>query len=165
MQYPGDVAATCSYFDPDPISVTEGTEPDMAIVLWEADTSYQTAPSRDVFGEVRSRDSGVVDGREAVAVVDGATGEGLLDEGTLTYTWVVNIAGGSFIATTHDTPERDFSRNSKLLDQIIASLAFTAPPPDDGDGTDDGDGGERTVVVRYERFDDNVLAVDVRHAE
>ncbi|NGM16257.1 hypothetical protein [Verrucosispora sioxanthis] len=160
VQYPsdwhtnsGDVVAACSYFDPEPISVGEGTEPAVAIVLRATETGYRTASSPDAFGEVRSRDSGMVDGREAVAVVAEATGEGLLDEGTLGYDWVVNIADGSFIATTHDTPGRDFSRNSKVLDQIIASLTFTAPPPDDGDGDGAGGGGERTVVARYERFD------------
>lgn len=144
---PGDVVATCSYFDPEPISVTEGTEPDVAIVLREAEVSYETASSSDAFGDVRSRDSGMVDGREAVAVVDEATGEGLYEAGTLGYTWVLNATDGSLIASTHDTLERDFSRNRKVLDQIVSSLDFTAPPPDDGNG------GERTVVAGYEELE------------
>jgi|GEM_PF-1506596 len=164
---PGDVTQTCSYFDPEPISVADGTEPDVAVVLRDADVGYRTISSSDAFGEVRSRDAGMVDGREAVAVVDAATGEGLLDEGTLAYTWVVDLADGSFVATTHDAPGRDFSRNSKVLDQIMASIDFTAPPPDDGNGDNgqDGDdgqqGGERSVVARYDGFD----VVAVRTAE
>ncbi|MDG4832077.1 hypothetical protein O7627_22610 [Solwaraspora sp. WMMD1047] len=167
---PGDVVQTCSYFDPEPISVTEGTEPDVAVVLRSTDVGYRTTSSSDAFGEVRSRDSAMVDGREAVAVVDEATGEGLLDEGTLAYTWVVDIADGSFLATTHDAPGRDFSRNSRVVDQIMANLDFTAPPPDDGngdngqdgqDGDDGGPPGERTVVARYDGFD----VVAVRTAE
>lgn len=152
----GEVTAPCTLFDPEPIEVEEGTEASTVITLNASDTDFRDASADDAFGDVRSRDSAVIDDREAVAVVAEATGQALLDEGTLSYTWVVNMQDGSLVASTHDMAGRDFRADSDVLDEMISSLDFSAAAPNgaaNGDGGDangeDGD-ARRTVVAQYE---------------
>ncbi|NEE04474.1 AMIN-like domain-containing (lipo)protein [Phytoactinopolyspora halotolerans] len=173
---PGDVVAACSLFDPEPVTPEEGTEPDAAIVFNRSDVTFEDASSSESFGRVRSRDSATVADREAVAVLHEATGEGLLDEGTLAYVWVIYQADGALIASTHERPDQDFESTTQVLDRMIEHLDFAEPAPTnaepaspDGDGETDGqDGGdndangERTVVARYDSQEQPFAVIAVR---
>lgn len=124
----GTVAPACSHFDPGPVTLTEGTEPDTAISLYRTGTSYQQVV--DSFDDALSRDSALVDGREAVAVTDRSTGEAEASAGTLSYAWVVDLGGRPLLGVTRQGPDRDYTRNTEILDLIMGSLDFAVENPE-----------------------------------
>lgn len=159
----GDVAPACTYFDQEPVTLEEGTEPTTAIAFSRDDIAYQAASSPENFGRVHSRDSAMIDGRQAVAILEEASGQGMLEEGTLSYTWLIDLADGALTASTHDESGRPFQEVMDTLDLMISNLDITAPAPEE-DGTtptpgqtdeadQDGDGAdpdESTVVAQHE---------------
>lgn len=130
----GAVAAACSYFDPEPIRLEQGTEPDTAISLYRTRQSYQQVLAS--FDQVLSRDGALIDGREAVAVTDRADGEGALPEATASYTWVVDLGRSALLGVTRQGPGRDYTRNTEVLDLIMGSLDLSA------------DGADPTTIAR-----------------
>ena len=124
----GTVAPTCSHFDPEPVTLTEGTEPDTAISLYRTGTNYRQVV--DSFDDPLSSDSALIDGREAVAVTDRSTGEGAAPADTISYVWVVDLGGRPLLGITQQGPDRDYTRNTEVLDLIMTSLDFTADDAD-----------------------------------
>lgn len=124
----GTVAPPCSHFDPEPVSLTEGSEPATAISLYRTGTSYQQVVNS--FDDPLSRDSALVDGREAVAVTDRSTREGADGVSTISYVWVVDLGGRPLLGVTRQGPDLDFTRNTEVLDLIMGSLDFTAADSD-----------------------------------
>lgn len=142
---PGEVVPSCTYFDPRPVNVREGTEPDVAIVFSRESVRYEIATDPDSFGSERSRDTATVDGRRAVAVVHETGERGLLPAGTLVYVWVVDLEPGVLIASTHDAPDRDLDRYMTVLDLMMEHLDLTEPRG----GEDEEPEGDTSVVARY----------------
>ncbi len=131
VTFPGDwhtnttgVLDACSAFDPNPIELPEAGEvpPDIAIVITRQDVAFAEATQDEAAGERLSEEQLEVAGRTAAGVETRATGEGLLDAGTVSYRYYVDLGDSTLVAETHDVEGTDYERNRRILDELIRSL-------------------------------------------
>ena len=110
---------------PQPITLPEASEipADLAIVIRREERPFADATSEDPAEERVSSEEATVAGRPALRVEVRATGQGLLDAGTVTYRYYVDGGDGStIVAQTHDVEGTDFERNRRVLDDMMESL-------------------------------------------
>jgi hypothetical protein len=119
-----DALPACSIFDPEAIDLPETGEvpPALAIVVRREDVAQAELVEEDMFEEQLSREEVEVDGRPAVRIESEATGAGLLDAGTRSYRYYVDLDGDTLIAETHDVEGTDFERNRRILDDMMAQV-------------------------------------------
>jgi hypothetical protein len=131
IAYPGSWhAKDCRLFDPKPIEIVEGSDccPTALMVSQERETfkrvsAWATDP---LFVRTLSRAEISVDGHQAIRVETEATGEGLYDEGTLSYLYVIDRDGLALIVETVAAPDADFERQQRVVDQAVESLQLDA---------------------------------------
>lgn len=121
---PGDVVATCSFFDPEPIQVPERQDAVglAAISIRRESVAFSRVTGGDPGTRVIERDEIEVAGRPAVRRLTEATGEALLPEGERGYQYLVDLDGETLIASTSDSGDRNFSDNRDRLDEMMRSL-------------------------------------------
>lgn len=123
----------CQYFDPEPVDVGEGTEPDTAVIVnvdpVAFDRAVEGATSGPSVAEVRERTELTVDERRALRVETVASGEGLYPEGTVQYQYIVDLPGErTLVAHTNDALAADIWPDSKgVLDGMIDRLTVETP--------------------------------------
>lgn len=137
LQYPADWHTepdndypVCHYFHPESFSVPDGGEAThfgaIVAVVPESFEVVRGWSSDERFERVLSEVETVVNGRPAVVIESESTGEGLLDRGTLTYRYVVDLGDGRAVdASTRTTEGLDYDANKAVLDAMMASLEFT----------------------------------------
>jgi hypothetical protein len=130
ISYPGDWHTNaenglppCSVFDPDPIQLPEAGEvpPDLAVTIRRDDTAYEDMIAEDEF-EDRTEEEGTIGGKRTLRVESTATGAGLLDAGTVSYRYYVDLDGQTLVAETNDVEAADFARNREVLDRMMETI-------------------------------------------
>lgn len=121
---PGDVAPTCSYFDPQPIELPELPQ-DVAglaaISIRPEPVAFSRVTGEDPATRVLQRGELEIAGRPAVRRLTEATGEGLGPQGRRSYQYLLNLDGETLIATAAGGG-RDFDANRELLDEMMRTL-------------------------------------------
>ena len=132
VSYPADWSTNepdglpaCSVFDPDAIELPEASEIplDLAVIVRREPVAQPELLEEDMFEEQLSVEETTVADRPAAGVESRATGAGLIDEGTVSYRYYVDLGGGeTLIAETHDVPGSDYERNRRVLDEMLDTL-------------------------------------------
>jgi hypothetical protein len=124
---PDDVLTPCALFHPEPFEVPRNAEIpiDLAVMIDVEPVPIETI-SGDVLGRVDlARGETTVAGHHAVRVESETTGEGLHEPGIRTYQYFVELADDrTLVAATYDAGELDFQRKRRILDAMMATLAF-----------------------------------------
>lgn len=123
----------CAFFDPEPFEISEGSE--FPLTMLEAhwldrgrsfgqsfkdltDPTFERAITVDVYGE------GQLSG---LKLETEATGAGLLEKGTRTYEYLVNVDDRAFVVKTTELPGRDYENARFVVDEAVPTLRFFAP--------------------------------------
>jgi hypothetical protein len=114
----------CSWFDPAPFTVPEGTDVRTAITL-----GVETGSVDGVWPDERSRTALEVDGRPAQRI-EQVTTAGLYPVGTPVTTYVVDLGNGRvLLADAVGLAAADHERNVRVLDEMMRSLELHGDAP------------------------------------
>lgn len=132
---PGDVIASCSVFDPDPIELQPDTEIplDLGVIILVDPVPFDTAADPDErFERVLEREELEVDGGRAARLETEATGEGMTPEGTLSYRYVVDLDDErTLIASTYEVGDLDYEDKKGVLDRMVETLELGGSAPEE----------------------------------
>lgn len=122
-----DSLPACSLFDPESVELGETLQvpESIAVFLRVEEVAFAATNQEDSFEEELAREGLVVAGQAAVRAESRATGEGFRPQGMLTTSYLVNLEGRTFVATTHDTGELDYETKQDVLDRMMETLQFT----------------------------------------
>jgi hypothetical protein len=125
--YTGDPQWACLLFDPDPITILPDTElPDVAVAIYPDTRSFAAVQADYATSSVYTvlqKDSGSVDGHDAVAVEVENTGQGYYDKGVLQTAVIVDMGDpGTLVLQTVGMPGPDYDANVEVLRQMIGTL-------------------------------------------
>jgi hypothetical protein len=139
LGYPSDwhvpalsAESQCTFFDPAPIQLPESSDAFGATLeVAPVQQSYEqlVASLADArFEEVLERRELTISGRRAVKVVSRATGEGLLDRGTESATYVVDHSPEPpLLLRTIKRPNANWEERLRLLDEAARTLILFEP--------------------------------------
>jgi hypothetical protein len=122
----GDVVAPCSLFDPGPIEVPRDSEipVSIAVMIGVEPVAFATLTG-DVLGRREvSRQSLMVQGREAMRIDGESTGEGLYDRGIRSYEYFVALGDSTLTAATYGVGSLPLERKRLILDAMMETLEF-----------------------------------------
>lgn len=137
---PGNVAATCTRFAPEPFEVEPATDTRPApIAAYVEAAPFATVAAPDPERE-QARATTAVGGRQAVRIERIATGAGLYGPGTPSVGYAVDLGAdaGTLVLDAVGLPGFDHARNVGVLDRMVRTLQITAGAPAD-----------ETVVAAY----------------
>lgn len=122
----------CTFFDPGPIQLPESSDAfGAALEVAPAQQSYEQLAQSLVderFEETLERRELTIAGRPAVEVVSRATGEGLLDRGTESATYVVDRGSEPpLVLRTVRTPNSTWEERLRILDEAARTLILFEP--------------------------------------
>lgn len=126
----GDTVPPCRYFDPEPFDVPEATEFFTAVMIRVDAVEFERVRDADETAPgaprvVRSEDT-TVEGRDAVVRELEHTGEGLHEEGTRSYQYLVDLDGQTmFVESIDFDPEQPDGLREDVVDAMVDSLEVT----------------------------------------
>lgn len=118
---PGDEAPDCRMYHPEPVEV-QGESLHYAVQTYVDDVEFERVTEEEGPDETLSREETTVDGQAAVVTETRASGETLAPEGTLRYSYVIDLDGRILIAVTHSVGDTDYGRDKALLDRMVSTL-------------------------------------------
>lgn len=122
----GTTVPDCTLFDPQTITVEEGTQLpiDIAVSIRLEPVEAETILEADETVEQTAREETEVAQRPAWIVETVATGSGLLPEGTASYRYVIDLDAETLIVETYDEGAMDFEEKRDLLDEMVRTMSF-----------------------------------------
>ena len=121
----------CTFFDPEPIALPGANDAFAALEVAPAQDSFQQVVaglSDERFEETLERRELTLSGRPAVEVVSRSTGEGLLDRGTESATYVVNRGSEPpLVLRTVRLPNVNWEERLRILDEAARTLILFEP--------------------------------------
>lgn len=126
----GDVLPECSAFDPESMEIPEASEfLDAAVLLSVEPVDFATISDPDSqSGRALARSTATVDGHDAVRVETESDGEALLDAGTRSTTWIIELDEvRTLTASTYEiATAEEYESNRAVLDQMVPRLQLPA---------------------------------------
>lgn len=121
----------CSFFDPEPFEIVEGSEfPPTALEAHSLGVDQRSFEqvvkdfTNPMFERLVAREDTTVAGFPAVRLETVATGEGLYEKGTLTYGYIVDRDGDPFLVRTTIAHREDAESRKLIVDEAAESLRF-----------------------------------------
>jgi hypothetical protein len=139
LGYPGDwhapalsAESRCTFFDPAPIQLPESSDAlGAALEVTPAQQSFEQlvqSLTDERFEEVLERRELTISGRRAVAVASRSTGEGLLEPGTESATYVVDHSPEApVMLRTVRTQHANWEERLRILDEAARTLILFEP--------------------------------------
>jgi hypothetical protein len=139
LGYPSDwhapalsAESQCTFFDPAPIQLPESSDAlGAALEVAPAQQSFEVlvrSLTNERFERVLERRELTISGRRAVEVVSQATGEGLLERGTESATYVVDHGPEPpLLLRTVRTPHANWEERLRILDEAARTLILFEP--------------------------------------
>ncbi|EAZ88390.1 hypothetical protein [Crocosphaera chwakensis] len=123
----GDVMNDCQVFDPNSAKVPEQTESiSKAIYLRvEENTPFDLVSQENLGEQHLSKETLTIDSYQAVAVESESTGRAMLPKGQRNYSYIVDLGNRTFIATTYDVPNNNYTKNKQILDDMLKTIEFS----------------------------------------
>jgi hypothetical protein len=123
----GDVLNSCQVFDPTSITLPERSSSFNEAIHLRIDSIpfEEVADTDDITETILTRRDTTVDGYEAIIEESESTGRALLPEGVRSYAYLINLGDGEImVASTYDVANQQYTRNKRVLDQMISTLRF-----------------------------------------
>lgn len=118
----------CRVFHPGEVDLEEGTEAGLhyAATVYVDAVAYEDARGSDPQGEVLEERELTVDGRDAVFREVRSDGQALVPEGEIGATYIVDLDGEIFVASTYTVGDTDYERDKEILERMVTEeITFT----------------------------------------
>lgn len=125
---PGGAAEACRVFHPGDIDLEENTEIGLhyAVVAQVDAVAYEDARDAEPQGEVLEERELTVDGHDAIYREVRSDGEAIVPEGAISATYIVDLDGEIFTASTYTVGDTDYERDKQVLERMVTEeLSFT----------------------------------------